>query len=118
MYSGFRIFRKKAYRWKLSMYLPITYPLTAPKKVAKKISGMRKKRFKWAVEASSPAVKSKLSPGRAKKIPDSRKTTAKIPIYPYWVSRYVVLKRLEIIAGDEGIEPSPVLLESAVLPLN
>lgn len=88
-----------------------------PKSVAIKIRGIRKPKFNPSPEAKMPAVKRRLSPGSGKNIPDSKKTITNTPMYPYRAKTSVILKGF-IIAGDEGIEPSPVLLESAVLPLN
>jgi len=64
------------------MYTPIRYPTMPPVRVARNISEIRTAILKTPPEATIPAEKSRLSPGRKKKIPDSRKTTTKTPKYP------------------------------------
>ena len=73
--------------------------------------------FKPSPDAKIPAVKRRLSPGSGKNIPDSKKTITNTPMYPYRAKTSGILKGF-IIAGDEGIEPSPTVLETVVLPLN
>ena len=59
-----------------------SYKTGIPKKVAINIRAIKTKIFKFKTETKSPAVKSKVSPGKAKNMPDSRKTIIKIPRYP------------------------------------
>jgi len=48
--------------------------------VPRKIIGMSINKLNPTPVARSPAVNKRLSPGKAKKIPDSRKTIIKIPM--------------------------------------
>ena len=58
------------------------YPAIPPKKVAIDIKLISIGRLNPNPEAKIPAVKSRLSPGKANIIPDSRKTITNTPIYP------------------------------------